>query len=83
MTIDPSTVTTQVPTGIPYTFPIQDEATFITLVKKFLETPYIGQPFDKKVCLRDGKIIYMKISAKTTVSEFAPAEKMKPFLEKW
>jgi hypothetical protein len=48
------------------TYPIENEETFNTMIKEWLETPYIGEPYQPFVGFRDGRIIYMKIGGKTS-----------------
>ena len=75
-----------VTTGVAYadiTYPIDNEDTFNTLINEWLETPYLGEPYQPYVGFRDGRIIYMKIGGKTTAGQFEPAALKEPAYNLW
>jgi len=65
------------------TYPIDNEETFNTLINEWLETPYIGEPYQPYVGFRGGRIIYMKIGGKTSAGQFEPAALKEPVYNLW
>ena len=53
------------------------------MIKEWLETPYIGEPYQPYVGFRGGRIIYMKIGGKTSAGQFEPAALKEPVYNLW